>query len=343
MPYDATESLAGAADGNPLRRRDFITLLGGAAVTWTRVARAQQPTIPVIGFLHAGSPEDFDTTLAAFRRGLAEASYVDGQSVTIEYQWGYGQYDQLPTLVAKLVRRPVSVLVTGAEPTVLAAKAATSGIPIVFVIGNDPVKLGVVTSFNRPGANITGVYILTTSLEAKRLGLLHELIPRAEVISVLLNPNLPSTQDQLTQLQAAAHALGLRLNVLHASNPSGIDEAFAAAAHEQIPALIVAADPFFNTRREQILALAARHVVPAMYQFRHYATAGGLMSYGIDRADAYRQAGVYAGRILNGTKPNDLPVIEASKFELVINLKTAKALGVKVSDNLLSLADEVIE
>jgi putative ABC transport system substrate-binding protein len=242
-----------------------------------------------------------------------------------------------------LVDRPISVLVTGAEPTVVAAKAATSRIPIVFVIGNDPVKLGIVTSFNRPGANITGVYILTTNLEAKRLGLLHELIPRAEVVSVLLNPNLPSTQDQLAELQAAANALGLRLNVLHASNPSGIDEAFAAAAHEQIPALIVAADPFFNTRREQIVALAARHAVPTMYQFRQYATAGGLMSYGIDRRDAYRQAGVYAGRILNGTKPNDLPVIEANKFELVINLKTAKAIGVKISDNLMSLADEVIE
>jgi putative ABC transport system substrate-binding protein len=325
-----------------MRRRDFITLLGGAAAS-PLAAQAQQRPMPVIGFLHARSPEDFTAQLTALRRGLAGNGFVEGQSITIEYRWARGQYDQIPAMAEELVHLPAGLLVTGAEPSVLAAKAATSSIPIVFVVGTDPIKLGIVTSFNRPGGNATGVYILTTSLEAKRLGLLHELVPRADLIGVVLNPNNPAAQDQLTQLQGAASALGLPIKVLDASSPSEIDKAFDVVAREHVAALIVASDPFFDTRHEQIVALAARHAVPAMYQFRQYPAAGGLISYGIDLPDAYRQAGVYAGRILKGTHPNDLPVLEATKFELVINLKTAKALGIKISDNLMSLADEIIE
>ena len=325
-----------------MRRREFITLLGGAAA-WPLAARAQQSPMPVIGFLHARTPEDSNPQVAAFRRGLSESGYTEGQSVTVEYRWGRGQYDQLPAMAAELVRRPVALLVAGSEPAALAAKAATSTIPIVFSVGTDPVKLGLVTSFNQPGGNATGMLMLTTMLEAKRLGLLHELVPRAQTLGILLNPNFTTAQNQLVDLQEAVKSIGLRLQVFRASNVAEIEAAYEAIARERIPAVMVAADAFFDTRREQLIALAARHAVPVMYQFREYAAAGGLMSYWIDLPDNYRHVGVYAGRVLRGTKPADLPVMQTTKFEFVINLKTAKALGVKISDNLISLADEVIE
>jgi putative tryptophan/tyrosine transport system substrate-binding protein len=326
-----------------MKRREFITILGGAAVAWPFAARAQQPTMPVIGFLHARTPEDSKPQVAAFRRGLSESGYTEGQSVTVEYRWGRGQYDQLPAMAAELVRRSVALLVAGSEPAALAAKVATSTIPIVFSVGTDPVKLGLVTSFNQPGGNATGMQMFTTMLEAKRLGLLHELVPRAETLGILLNPNFTTAQNQLVDLQEAAKSIGLRLRVFRASSVAEIEAAYEAIARERIPAVMVAADVFFDTRREQLIALAARHAVPVMYQFREYAAAGGLISYGIDLPDNYRHVGVYAGRVLKGAKPADLPVMQTTKFEFVINVKTAKALGVKISDNLLSLADEVIE
>jgi len=325
-----------------MRRREFITLLGGAAA-WPLAARAQQSPMPVIGFLHARTPEDSNPQVAAFRRGLSESGYTEGQSVTVEYRWGRGQYDQLPAMAAELVRRPVALLVAGSEPAALAAKAATSTIPIVFSVGTDPVKLGLVTSFNHPGGNATGMQMFTTMLEAKRLGLLHELVPRAQTLGILLNPNFTTAQNQLVDLQEAVKSIGLRLQVFRASNVTEIEAAYEAIARERIPAVMVAADAFFDTRREQLIALAARHAVPVMYQFREYAAAGGLMSYWIDLPDNYWHVGVYAGRVLRGTKPADLPVMQTTKFEFVINLKTAKALGVKISDNLISLADEVID
>ncbi len=324
-------------------RRQFISVLGSTAVAWPLAARAQQPPMPVIGFLHARGPEDSSSLVEAFRRGLAESGYIESQNTAVEYRWGRGQYDQIPALPADLVHRPVSLLVAGAEPSALAAKAATSNIPIVFVVGNDPIKLGLVASYNLPGGNATGVNIFTASLSAKRLGLLHDLLPRVKAIGILLNPTFPFSQDQLDQFQPTAKTLGLALQIFRASSPPEIDAAFEAIAREHIAVLLVAADPFFDTRREQIVGLAALHAVPAMYQFRQYSEAGGLMSYGSDLPVAYRLAGVYAGRILKGAKPADLPVLEPTKFEFVINLKTARAIGVNISDNLLSLADEVIE
>jgi putative ABC transport system substrate-binding protein len=324
-------------------RRHFISALGGAAATWPLATRAQQPTMPVIGFLHARTPEDSKPQVAAFRRGLSESGYPEGQSVTVEYRWGRGQYDQLPAMAAELVRRPVALLVAGSEPAALAAKAATSTIPIVFSVGTDPVKLGLVLSFNQPGGNATGMQMFTTMLETKRLGLLHELVPRAQTLGILLNPNFTTAQNQLVDLQEAAKSIGLRLQVFRASNAAEIEAAYEAIARERIPAVMVAADVLFDTRREQLIALAARHAVPAMYQFREYAAAGGLMSYGIDLPDNYRQVGVYAGRILKGAKPTDLPVLQSTKFEFVINLQTARALGIEVPPAVLSIADEVIE
>jgi putative tryptophan/tyrosine transport system substrate-binding protein len=324
-------------------RRQLMTALGGAAVVWPLAARAQQPTMPVIGFLHARAPEDSKPQVAAFRRGLSESGYTEGQNVTVEYRWGRGQYDQLPAMAAELVRRPVALLVAGSEPAALAAKAATSTIPIVFSVGTDPVKLGLVTSFNHPGGNATGMQMFTTMLEAKRLGLLHELVPRAQTLGILLNPNFTTAQKQLVDLQEAAKLIGLRLQVFRASNGAEIEAAYEAIARERIPAVMVAADVFFDTRRDQLIALAARHAVPVMYQFREYAAAGGLMSHGIDLPDNYRQAGIYAGRILKGEKPADLPVMQSTKFEFVINLKTPKALGLDVPPSLLAIADEVIE
>jgi putative ABC transport system substrate-binding protein len=326
-----------------MKRREFITLLGGAAA-WPLAARAQQPAMTVVGFLNARSPIDTAHLVAAFRRGLAENGYVEGQSVTIDYRWASGQPDRLPAMAMELVDRPVVVLAaTGGENSAMAAKAATSTIPIVFAVGSDPIKLGLVASYNRPGGNVTGINILTTTLEAKRLGLLHELVPQAATVGVLLNPNWPPSANQLRDVQDAARVVGLQINVLRASTDQEIDAAFETVAQQRIAALAVTGNPFYDTRREKLVALAARHAVPVIYQFREFTAAGGLMSYGIDLPDAYRQVGVYVGRVLKGAKPADLPVLQPTKFEFVINLKTAKALGVKFSDNLMSLADEVIE
>jgi putative tryptophan/tyrosine transport system substrate-binding protein len=326
-----------------VRRREFITLLGGAAATWPVAARGQKPGVPVVGFLHVRSPDNSMPQVAGFRRGLAENGRVEGQNVTVEYRWARGQYDQLPAMAAELVRQPVAVLIVGTDAAALAAKAATSTIPIVFSVGSDPVKLGLVASFNRPGGNATGMNILTTTLEAKRLGLLHELVPYAANIGVLLHPGAPNAEGQSRDVKEAARAIGVQIQDLWASTDREIDAAFDTVAQQRIRALAVTANPFFDTRRDRILALASRHAVPAMYHFREYAADGGLMSYGIDLPEAYRHVGAYVGQILNGAKPADLPVIQPTKFEFVINLKTAKALGITVPNSMQLLADEVIE
>jgi putative tryptophan/tyrosine transport system substrate-binding protein len=327
-----------------MKRREFIKLLGGAAAAWPLAAHAQQSVMPVVGFLTTRSSDESAYLTAAFRRGLAENGYVEGQNVAIEYRWAEGQYDRLPTLAAELVGRSVALLVAvGGDPAALAAKAATSTIPIVFIIGNDPVKLGLVASYNRPGGNVTGINILTNTLEAKRLGLLHELVPQATTIAYLLNPNFSPAAGELDEMQEAARASGLQLYVLRASTDREIDAAFESVAQHHIPALAVAADPFFGIHRNKLATLTARHALPSMYQFRENVVAGGLMSYGIDLSDVFRQTGVYASRILKGAKPGDLPVLQPTKFELVINLKTAKALGLTIPSGVLSIADEVIE
>jgi putative ABC transport system substrate-binding protein len=327
-----------------MKRREFVTLLGGAATTWPLAARAQQPAMPVVGFLSARSPDESAHLVAAFRRGLAEQGFAEGQSVTVEYRWALGEYDRLPAMAAELARRPVAVLVSvGADPAALAAKAATTTIPIVSTFGGDPVEGGFVASLNRPGGNITGTSNLSAALEPKRLGQLRELVPQAATLGVLLNPKFPSAASQLRVIQEAARTIVVQLHVLRASTEPEIDTAFEAVAQHRIPALAVAADPFFVTRRDKLAALAARHAVPAMYPFREFAVAGGLMSYGIDLSEVHRLIGVYAGRILKGAKPADLPILQPTKFQLVINLKTAKALGLEVPDRVLVAADEVIE
>ena len=326
-----------------MKRREFITLVGGAAA-WPLAARAQQPSIPLIGYLSSRSPDESRHLLEAFRMGLKAGGYVEGQNVAIEYRWGEGQYGRLPALAADLVRRDVAVLVTtGGEPSVLAAKAATSAIPIVFTVGGDPVKLGLVASLNRPGGNATGVSLLTTAPEAKRLGLLKELVPDAAVFGVLINPNYQEAEAQSREVQEAGRALGRRIQIANAGSDQELGTAFAALVEQRAAALLVAADPFFDTRRERIVALAAQFKLPGIYQFRDYVVAGGLMSYGISISDGYRQVGIYTGQILKGAKPADLPIHQSIKFECVINLKTAKTFGLQISDNVLSLADEVIE
>jgi putative tryptophan/tyrosine transport system substrate-binding protein len=325
-----------------MRRRKFITLLSGAAAAWPLAARAQQPAMPVIGFMSARSPEDSAHLLAAFRRGLAEGGYVEGQNVSIEFRWARGQYDLLPAMAADLVSRRVSVLVAaGGDPSPRAAKRATSTIPIVFGVGGDPISEGLVESFNRPGGNATGDTLYTNIMEPKRLGLLRELVPGVPLIGVLLNPSL--APYQLPQIEEAARSIDQRILVAKASTDEELMAAFAALTVERVGALLVAADPYFDTRRNQIVGFAERQRLPAIYHFREYAVAGGLLSYGVSVTDSYRQRGVYTARILKGAKPADLPVLQPTKFETVINLKTAKALGIKISDNLLSLADEVIE
>ena len=331
-----------------MNRREFITLIGGAAAApsmfWPRLASAEQATMPVIGFLSSRSPAESSHLVAAFRAGLQAGGYVEGQNVAIEYRWAEGQYDRLPALAVDLVRRGVAVLATtGGEPSALAAKAATSTIPIVFTVGGDPVKIGLVASLNRPGGNATGVSLLTTVPEAKRLGLLYELVPNAALIGVLINPNYQGAEAQSREVQDAARAIDRRIEIATAGNDRQLEAAFGTLVQQHADALLVGADPFFGTRRDRIIALAAQFKLPAMYQFRDYPVAGGLMSYGINITDGYRQVGVYTGQVLKGAKPADLPIHQSIKFEFIINLKSAKALGLQIPDKLIALADEVIE
>jgi putative ABC transport system substrate-binding protein len=325
-------------------RREFIALLGGAVAAWPRTARAQQPALPLIGFLSTRARDESAHLADAFRRGLAETGYSEGRTVAIEYRWADGAYDRLPALAVDLVRRPLAVLVaSGGQPAALAAKAATSTIPIVAAFSADPVAAGLVTSLGRPGGNLTGISNLSTVLEPKRLSLLREVVGAVGSVGVLVNPAFPPAAEQLADIETAARAIGQQLVVLRASTDDELAAAFDTVSQRRIPALLVASDPYFNTRRDKLAVLAARAGVPTMYGFRDYVVSGGLMSYGIDLSDVYRQIGLYAGRVLKGAKPAELPVQQPIKFEFVLNVKAAKALGVKFSDNLLSLADEVIE
>jgi len=327
-----------------MRRREFITLLGGAAAAWPLNAWAQPAAIPVIGFISSRSPGESEPDVAGFRQGLARAGYVEHQNVAIEYRWAENRYEQLPGLAADLVMRQVAVIAAvGGPVTALAVKAATNTIPIVFISGVDPVKLGLVASFAKPGGNATGINNLITAVEAKRLGLLHELLPAANRIAVIANPNSPEVDSQLSDVQTAAGAIGRKLQILRVGTESEFDTAFATLAQDAVQALLVAGDPFFNSQRERIVALAARHKIPAIFEGRGYVVAGGLMSYGPSLPDLYRQVGVYTGQILKGVKPTDLPVIQPTALELVINLKVAKTLGLEVPPTLLARADEVIE
>jgi putative ABC transport system substrate-binding protein len=324
-----------------VNRREFITMFSGSAAAWPLATRAQQAATPVIGFLSSRSPQDSTLALAAFHQALAEAGYVEGRNVMIEFRWAEGQYDRLPALAAELVRRPVTVIAAFAPPAASAAKAATTTIPIVFETGEDPVEAGLVASISRPGGNVTGVTLFTTLLGAKRLGLLRDLA-QPELIGLLVN----STREGATQardVQEAAREVGQQVVVLQAGTDREIEAAFAALVEQRARALMVGADPFFDTRRDRLIGLAAQHAVPTIYHLREFAFAGGLMSYGASITDAYRQNGIYVGRVLRGENASDLPVVRPTKFELVINVKTAKGLGVTISDNLLSLADEVIE
>jgi putative ABC transport system substrate-binding protein len=328
-----------------MKRREFITLIGGAGAAWPLAARAQQPAMPVIGFLHSASADTFADRMRAFRQGLKETGHVEGGNVIIEYRWAENQLDRFPALAAELVRRRVAVIVAaGGALAALAAKAATTTIPIVFAAGEDPVSHGLVASIARPGGNLTGIYFLNTELTAKRLGLLRELVPHAVRIAVLVNPvNAPNAEPTLREIPEAARAIGLQIQVLNVSNSREIDAAFSAFVRERPDALFIGPDPFFNNRRKQLVLQAMRHGLPAGYPSREYVEAGGLMSYGTDFLDTYRQVGAYAGRVLKGVKPADLPVVQSAKFELVINQMTARILGLEIPPTLLARADEVIE
>jgi putative ABC transport system substrate-binding protein len=323
-----------------MKRREFITLIGGA-VAWPLAARAQQRAMPVVAFVSINSPTDWAPFAVAFRDGLKEVGYIEGQNVHVEYRWAEGYVERIPTYMADMVRRQVAVIAGATAYPALEAKAVTTTIPIVFITGTDPVKLGLVASLNRPGGNVTGVNFFSNDVATKRLGLLHDLIPRATVIALLVNPKSVSIDIDLRLTLDAARTLGLQVNVLNASSEGEIDAVFAAL--RQADALVVAADPFFTEHRHQIVALAARRALPAIYSVREWTIAGGLMSYSTSLKDAYRQVGIYAGRILKGEKPADLPVTQPTKFEFVINLKTAKTLGLTVPPGLMAIADEIIE
>jgi putative ABC transport system substrate-binding protein len=327
-----------------MRRRDFIVLVGGSLAPWPLLARAQQPAIPLVGFLHSSRPGAFSQQVEALRQALKGGGFIEGQNVAIEFRWAEDQYDRLPALAAELVRRRVAVIfAAGGNVSAVAAKAATSTIPIVFPAVTDPVKGGLVASLNRPGGNITGMAAFTAELDAKRIELLRELVPQAERIGALLNPNRPNPEVQLKDVQAAAQSAGRQLIVLNARTDSDIDAAFEMLIQQRGQALLVTADPFLTSRQGQIVALAARHAIPTIYPWRDFIPAGGLVSYSTSLAGAYRQAGSYVVRILKGEKPADLPVLQPTKFELAINLKTANALGLVVPPSLLARADEVIE
>jgi putative ABC transport system substrate-binding protein len=326
-----------------VRRREFIALLGGAAVAWPRAARAQQPALPVIGILGSGSSAAFRDLLAAFRRGLKQTGYIEGQNVAIESRWAEGQFDRLSELAADLVRRRVTVMVATGVSSALAAKAASATIPLVFLSQDDPVKLGLVSSFNQPGGNATGMSLLTSPLVAKRLEFIRQLVPADAPISYLMNPQAPEAKFHLSDMQEAGRASGQKFIVLNASSEGEIDNAFAALAQQRGGAVIVSTDPFFVSRSHQIVALAAYLKIPAIYDRREYVAAGGLISYGTHLAEAYSQIGIYAGKIIKGAAPSTLPVMQPTKFELVINLKAAKALGLDLPPTLLALADEAIE
>jgi len=327
-----------------MRRRDFIKAVFGSAALWPLVARAQQPTMPLIGFMSGRSPDDSRHLLAAFHQGLGEAGFTEGKNVAIEYRWALGQYDRLPALAADLVKQRVAVLVAvGGDPSAGAAKQATSTIPVVFGIGGDPVKAGLVQSLATPGGNATGYTLLSPLLEPKRLGMLHDLVPNASVIGVLLNTGFAPAEAQLTTLAKAAETLAQQIEIFKATNDTELAASLDLLGRHKVGALLVMASPYFDTRRDRIIAAAAQNKLPAIYQLREYATDGGLISYGPSITDSYRHAGAYAGQILKGAKPADLPVLQPTKFEFVVNLKTAKALGLAIPSGLISFADEVIE
>jgi len=326
-----------------MRRRDFLK--GFAIATgWPLAARAQQPAMPVIGFLNSQSAGSFSHLLAGFQQGMREAGFLEGRNIQIEYRWAEGRYEQLPALANDLARRGIAVLVaTGGEPAALAAKGSTQTIPIVFLIGGDPVKMGLVASMNQPGGNVTGLTLLSTEIERKRLALLQELLPKASLIAMLINPDFPATENRRQDVLEAASRVGLKTTVVSASSESQFEPAFTTAVEQRADALMVFADPFFNSRRDQLATLAAHYKIPAIYEVREYALAGGLMSYGASIVELYREVAHYAGRILKGAKPSDLPIMQPTKFDFVINQKAARGLALEVPDRLLALADEVVE
>jgi putative ABC transport system substrate-binding protein len=323
-------------------RREFITLLGGAAA-WPLASRAQQTAMPVIGFLHSGAADGNVALAAAYRRGLGEAGFKEGENVAIDFRWANGQYERLPSMAADLVAHQAAVIAAGGPPAARAARAATATIPIVFVSGDDPVQAGLVASLNRPRGNVTGMYLFLTQLIAKKLSLLHDLLPHVQFIGAILNSGSAGGGVEAKDLEAAGRALGLPVHIVNAKSVQEIEVGFATLRQQGAGAVIVGADPYYGSQRTQIVAVAERYALPAMYELRSFVDAGGLISYGTDLGDGYRQAGIYAGRILKGEKPANLPVLQSTKFQLVINLKTAKSLGIKISDNMLSLADELIE
>jgi putative ABC transport system substrate-binding protein len=328
-----------------MRRREFITLVGGAAAAWSSRAEAQQPAMPLIGFMSARSPEESAHLVRAFSRGLKEGGFAEGQNVVIEFRWAHGDYSRLPAFAADFVNRRVTVIAAvGGDPCPVAAKQATSTIPIAFILGGDPVSAGLVQSFNLPGGNATGVTLRgATLMEPKRLGLLHELAPDIVVVGVLVNANFPAAARQAREIEDAAHVTGQRIVITKVDTDEELENAFISLVRGGVGALLVAAAPYFDTRRDRIIAFAARQRLPAIYPFREYASAGGVLSYGVSLTDGYRQVGLYIAKILKGTKPADLPVEQVDKFELVINIKTAKALGITIPPTLLARADEVIE